>query len=269
MAAPEDFPTALSRYGSKCFGTDAMRKRLPESVFKRFVKTVRNGKPLGRDVAPLVAEAILAWALAQGCTHFAHWFLPLTNTSACKLDAFFGPKGIGEKALEFQPSSLVRGEPDASSFPSGGLRITAEARGYTTWDPGSPAFIRDATLYIPSVFLSLNKEALDFKTPLLRSCESLNTAALRFLKFFPKVKAKRVFSYSGCEQEYFLIPRDLYDRRMDLKLCGRTLLGASSSKTQQLQDHYMSQIRAEIAAYMSDLDLTLWELGVPAKTKHN
>jgi glutamine synthetase len=246
-----------------------MRKRLPESVFKRFVKTVRNGRPMSPEVSSLVAKALMAWALSKGSTHFAHWFLPLTNASACKLDAFFVPKVVGEEDFDFSKSALVRGEPDASSFPSGGLRITAEARGYTTWDPGSPAFIRDGTLYIPSVFLSFNKDALDYKTPLLRSCESLNTVGLRFLKFFPKVKAKRIFSYAGCEQEYFLIPRDLYDRRMDLKLCGRTLLGASAAKTQQLQDHYMSQIRTEVAAYMSDLDQALWELGVPAKTKHN
>jgi glutamine synthetase len=246
-----------------------MSKRLPESVFKRLVKTIKKGKPLDPDIAPAVAQAMMQWALQQGCTHYAHWFIPLTNAAACKHDAFFEPTAIGEAALDFPTSTLVRGEPDASSFPSGGLRATFEARGYTGWDPTSPAFVRDGTLFIPSVFLSLGKEALDYKVPLLRSIEALNSAVLRFLKFFPRIKAKRIFSYSGCEQEYFLIPRDLFDQRMDLKLCGRTLLGISPSKAQQLEDHYMSHIRSKISVYMADLDKELWQLGIPGKTKHN
>jgi glutamine synthetase len=246
-----------------------MSKRLPESIFRSLVKTIKLGKPLGPDIAPYVAQAMLQWALSQGCTHYSHWFIPLTNATACKHEAFFSPTAIGEAALDFPTSVLVRGEPDASSFPSGGLRATFEARGYTGWDPTSPAFVRDGTLFIPSVFLSLGKEALDYKVPLLRSIEALNAAALRFLKFFPKVKAKRVVSYSGCEQEYFLVPRDLYEKRMDLRLCGRTLLGLAPPKTQQLEDHYMSHIRSKISAYMTELDKELWQLAIPGKTKHN
>ncbi|KAH0791022.1 glutamine synthetase type III [Histomonas meleagridis] len=262
-------PELYKIYGSKTFREAIIRERLTKSIYESYLKTIEYGMPLDVSIAPEVAKVMMQWAIEQGATHYAHWFLPMTNNTACKHDAFFVPSSIGEAMLDFPSNTLVRGEPDASSFPSGGLRATFEARGYTTWDPTSPAFVRDGTLYIPSVFFSYNGEALDRKVPLLKSCEALNSAGLRFLKFFPKVSAKRVMACVGAEQEYFLIDRDLYNKRTDLKLCGRTLLGALPIKGQQLSDHYMAHIRIQVSKFMSALDQQLWELGVPAKTKHN
>ena len=266
----ESRPTLLKLYGSKVFREAVIRERLTKQVYQSFLKTIEEGLPLDVSIAPKVATAMMQWAIEQGATHYAHWFLPMSNVTASKHDAFLNPTSIGEAVLEFPSETLVKGEPDASSFPSGGLRATFEARGYTAWDPTSPAFISNGTLYIPSVFMSFTGEALDQKVPLLKSIEALNKQGLRFFKFFSQTKdATRVNSTVGAEQEYFLIDRDVYSRREDLKLCGRTLLGASPAKGQQLDDHYMARIRIRVAKFMEELDHNLWELGVPAKTKHN
>jgi glutamine synthetase len=271
LAALADDRPELSRlFGSKCFREAVIRERLPRAVFESYIRTIELGKAIQLDIAPQVAKAMMSWAVAQGATHYAHWFIPMTNATACKHEAFFSPSAIGEAVLEFPPSTLVRGEPDASSFPSGGLRATFEARGYTTWDPTSPAFVRSGTLYIPSVFSSYGGEALDQKIPLLKSIEALNVEGLRFLKYFPIGKdAARIHAYAGPEQEYFLVPRELFKKRPDLQLCGRTLLGIPPSKGQQLEDHYMGHIKMGVADFMADLDRELWMIGVPAKTKHN
>jgi glutamine synthetase len=266
----DDRPELSRVFGCKCFREAIIRERLPRAVYESYIRTIELGKPIHIDIAPQVAKALMSWAIAQGASHYAHWFIPLTNATACKHEAFFSPSAIGEAVLEFPSSTLVRGEPDASSFPSGGLRATFEARGYTTWDPTSPAFVRSGTLYIPSVFSSYGGEALDQKIPLLKSIEALNVAGLQFLKFFPIANdATRIHAYAGPEQEYFLVPRDLYKRRPDLRLCGRTLLGIAPSKGQQLEDHYMGHVKLDVADYMSGLDYELWMIGVPAKTKHN
>lgn len=262
-------PDLYRVYGSKVFREAIVRERLSKAIYESFLKTFELRKPLDVSIAPEIAKAMMQWAIEQGATHYAHWFLPMTNQTACKHEAFFTPSALGEAMLEFPSDTLVRGEPDASSFPSGGLRATFEARGYTTWDPTSPAFIRDGTLYIPSVFQSYTGEALDRKVPLLKSNEAINKAGLRFLKFFPKVPCKRVITCAGAEQEYFLVDRDLYKQRMDLHICGRTLLGLLPTKGQQLEDHYMGQIKDRVRKFMADLDMRLWEIGVPAKTKHN
>ncbi|OHT13376.1 Glutamine synthetase, catalytic domain containing protein [Tritrichomonas foetus] len=263
-------PDLYRVYGSKVFREAVIRERLSKSIYDGFLKTIELGRTLDVSIAPEVAKAMMQWAIEQGATHYAHWFLPMTNNTACKHDSFFVPSSLGEAMLEFPSSTLVRGEPDASSFPSGGLRETFEARGYTTWDPTSPAFVRDGTLFIPSVFLSYTGEALDQKVPLLKSVEAVNKAGLRFLKFFPKLKnVKRVTTCAGAEQEYFIVDRGLYKKRMDLQICGRTLLGLLPSKGQQLEDHYMANINTAISNFMADLDNQLWEIGVPAKTKHN
>lgn len=262
-------PDLYRVFGSKVFRESIVRDRLSKSIYESYLKTFELRKPLDVSIAPEIAKAMMQWAIEQGATHYAHWFLPLTNSTACKHDAFFVPSALGEAMLEFPSNTLVRGEPDASSFPSGGLRATFEARGYTTWDPTSPAFVRDGTLYIPSVFISYNGDALDRKVPLLKSVEAINKAGMRLLKFFPKVSAKRVQTCAGAEQEYFLVDRELYKKRVDLQICGRTLLGLLPSKTQQLEDHYMANIEERVAKFMADLDLNLWEIGVPAKTKHN
>lgn len=261
-------PEIYRIYGSKVFREAIIRERLQKSIYESYLNTIEIAAPLDPKIAPEVARVMMEWAIQQGATHYAHWFLPLTNNTACKHDAFFTPSSVGEAKLEFPSNTLVRGEPDASSFPSGGLRATFEARGYTTWDPTSPAFVRDGTLYIPSVFISYTGDALDRKVPLLKSCEALNEAGLRLLKFFP-VRAQRLTASAGAEQEYFLISRELYKRRPDLRLCGRTLLGALPIRGQQLDDHYMGHIRVQVANYMASLDEELWEIGVPAKTKHN
>ena len=260
----------LPNYGSKVFRESEIRLRLTRKVYESYLKTLETGKSIDVNIAPNVAKAMMDWAIENGATHYAHWFIPMTDSTACKHDAFYTPIAIGEATLEFPSSTLVKGEPDASSFPSGGLRATFEARGYTTWDPTSPAFIRDGTLYIPSVFVSYTGEALDRKLPLLRSCEALNREGLKFIKFFKgQEEVKRLTATVGAEQEYFLIDRKHYEQRLDLKLCGRTLIGSKPPKAQQLGDHYLARIRMRPSDFMQQLDKELWELGIPAKTKHN
>ena len=255
-------------FGSKVFNDRVMRERLPGTTYKALKKTIENGEPLDISVANVVANAMKDWAVEQGCTHFTHWFQPLTGVTAEKHDSFIQPNGDGV-IMEFSGKELIKGEPDASSFPSGSIRATYEARGYTTWDPTSPAFVRDGSLYIPTAFCSYTGEVLDKKTPLLRSMERLSTEAVKILHLLGKTDVKRVATTVGPEQEYFLIDKELYDQRVDLKLTGRTLFGAKAPKGQELEDHYFGAIKARVAAYMKELDEELWKLGVLAKTKHN
>ena len=258
-------------FGSKTFGDSDMRSRLPENVYKSLKATSRLGKPLDPEIADVVATAMKDWAIDQGATHYAHWFQPLSNIVAGKHDSFlsFVDAGSTKVVSEFSASALVKGEPDASSFPSGGLRATFEARGYTAWDPTSPVFVREGTLYIPTAFCSYTGEALDTKTPLLRAMQALNPQALRLLRCLGHTSAQVVTPTVGAEQEYFLIDRELYEQRLDLKLCGCTLLGAKPPKGQELDDHYCGRIRLRVAEFMRDLDRELWSLGIPSKTKHN
>ena len=256
------------RFGSKVFNDKVMRERLPGSTYKALKKTIENGEPLDSSVASVVANAMKDWAVEQGCTHFTHWFQPMTGVTAEKHDSFIQPCGDGV-IMEFSGKELIKGEPDASSFPSGGIRATFEARGYTTWDPTSPAFVKDGSLYIPTAFCSYTGEVLDKKTPLLRSMERLSAEAVKILRLLGKTDVTRVATTVGPEQEYFLIDKDLYEQRVDLKLTGRTLFGAMAPKGQELEDHYFGAIKTRVAAYMKDLDEALWELGIFAKTKHN
>ncbi len=256
-------------YGSMVFGDALMRERLPKDIYKALRKTIETGSHLELDVANVVATAMKEWALEMGATHFTHWFQPMTGVTAEKHDSFIVPDDKGQVIMEFSGKSLVKGEPDASSFPSGGLRATFEARGYTAWDPTSYAFIKDKTLYIPTAFCSYSGEALDKKTPLLRSMQALNKQALRVLRLFGNADAKRVVSSVGAEQEYFLIDKEVYKKRPDLMYCGRTLFGARPPKGQELEDHYFGSIKNRVSAFMHELDEELWKLGVPAKTKHN
>ena len=256
-------------FGSRVFSDAVMRQRLPKRVYDSLKLTNRDGAALDPAIADIVAGAMKDWAVEQGATHYTHWFQPMTNVTAGKHDSFITPTSDGAVILEFSGKSLVMGEPDASSFPSGGLRNTFEARGYTAWDPTSPAFIRDRTLYIPTAFCSFTGEALDQKTPLLRSMQVLSQQALRVLHLFGNTTAHRVVPAVGAEQEYFLVDRELYERRLDLKICGRTLFGAKPPKGQELDDHYCGRIRLRIAEFMHALDEELWALGVTAKTKHN
>lgn len=255
-------------FGSKVFNDRVMRERLPGTTYKALKKTIENGEPLDISVANVVANAMKDWAVEQGCTHFTHWFQPMTGVTAEKHDSFIQPNGDGV-IMEFSGKELIKGEPDASSFPSGSIRATYEARGYTTWDPTSPAFVRDGSLYIPTAFCSYTGEVLDKKTPLLRSMERLSTEAVKILHLLGKTDVKRVATTVGPEQEYFLIDKELYDQRVDLKLTGRTLFGAKAPKGQELEDHYFGAIKTRVAAYMKELDEELWKLGVLAKTKHN
>ncbi|MBQ8966335.1 glutamine synthetase III [Ruminococcus sp.] len=255
-------------FGSDVFNESVMREKLPKSTFKALKKTIDNGDPLGADVANIVANAMKDWAVEKGCTHYTHWFQPMTGLTAEKLDSFITPTDGGHVIMEFSGKELVKGEPDASSFPSGGLRATFEARGYTAWDPTSYAFIKEKTLCIPTAFCSYNGEALDKKTPLLRSMEAVNRSALRVLKLFGS-DATRVVANVGPEQEYFLVDREMYSHRKDLIFTGRTLFGAPAPKGQELEDHYFGTIKTRVAAYMKDLDEQLWKLGIYAKTKHN
>ncbi len=255
-------------FGSMVFNDSKMQARLPKATYKALQKTVRNGEPLDLSVANVVANAMKDWAVEMGCTHYTHWFQPMTGGTAEKHDSFISPSGDGV-IMEFSGKELIKGEPDASSFPSGGIRATFEARGYTTWDPTSPAFIRDGTLYIPTAFCSYTGEVLDKKTPLLRSMERLSSEAVKVLHLLGKTEVNRVATTVGPEQEYFLIDRELYEQRVDLKLCGRTLYGAMAPKGQELEDHYFGSIKTRVAAYMRELDEELWKLGVLAKTKHN
>ena len=255
-------------FGSMVFGDKAMRERLPKSTYKALKKTIENGEPLDESVANVVANAMKDWAVEMGATHYTHWFQPMTGVTAEKHDSFIQPNGDGV-IMEFSGKELIKGEPDASSFPSGGIRAPFEARGYTTWDPTSPAFVRDGSLYIPTAFCSYTGEVLDKKTPLLRSMERLSAEAVRMLHLLGETDVTRVATTVGPEQEYFLIDKDLYEQRVDLKLCGRTLFGAKAPKGQELEDHYFGSIKTRVAEYMRDLDEELWKLGILAKTKHN
>ncbi|MBQ8730349.1 MAG: glutamine synthetase III, partial [Lachnospiraceae bacterium] len=256
-------------YGSMVFNDTVMRERLPKDTYKALVKTIETGKHLELDVANVVAAAMKDWAVEKGATHFTHWFQPMTGVTAEKHDSFISPEANGKVIMEFSGKELVKGEPDASSFPSGGLRATFEARGYTAWDPTSYAFIKNGSLCIPTAFCSYSGEALDKKTPLLRSMQAIDKQALRILKLFGDDKTTRVITTVGAEQEYFLIDKDLYEKRPDLLNCGRTLFGAKPPKGQELEDHYFGAIKQRVSDYMKELDEELWKLGVPAKTKHN
>ena len=255
-------------YGSKVFNEHVMKERLPSATYKSLERTLHKGAPLDIEVANVVASVMKRWAMELGATHYTHWFQPLTGITSEKHDGFVSPVGDGTAIMEFSGKELVRGEPDASSFPSGGLRATCEARGYTAWDPTSYAFVKDDVLCIPTAFVSYTGEALDKKTPLLRSMNALSGQAIRILKLFGK-DVDYVSTTVGPEQEYFLIKKEDYEARQDLILTGRTLFGAPSAKGQELEEHYFGVIRPEVSAFMKDLDEELWKLGVPAKTKHN
>ena len=256
------------RYGTMVFSEDVMKKWLPKDVYKKLAATIEEGEPLDLDVANAVAHAMKEWAISKGATHYAHWFQPLSGITSEKHDSFLEPNHDGTAITKFSGKALIKGESDASSFPNGGLRATFEARGYTAWDATSPAFIKDDVLCIPTAFCSYTGEALDKKTPLLRSMTALDEQAKRVLALFGKTP-KKVVPSVGDEQEYFLIKKDAYRRRRDLVICGRTLFGAAPCKGQELEEHYFGAIRPTVSAYMKDLDDELWALGIPAKTKHN
>ncbi len=256
-------------FGCMVFNDQKMQERLPKSTYKALKKTINDGEPLDLSVANVVASAMKDWAIELGCTHYTHWFQPMTGITAEKHDSFITPNGDGQVIMEFSGKELIKGEPDASSFPNGGIRATFEARGYTTWDPTSPAFVRDGSLYIPTAFCSYTGEILDKKTPLLRSIERISNEAVKILHLLGETDVTRVAPTVGPEQEYFLIDRSLYEKREDLKLTGRTLFGAKAPKGQELDDHYFGAIKARVSSYMKELDEELWKLGVLAKTKHN
>ena len=256
------------RFGTMVFSEDVMKKWLPKDVYKKLAATIEGGEPLDLDVANAVAHAMKEWAISKGATHYAHWFQPLSGITSEKHDSFLEPNHDGTAITKFSGKALIKGESDASSFPNGGLRATFEARGYTAWDATSPAFIKDDVLCIPTAFCSYTGEALDKKTPLLRSMTVLDEQAKRVLALFGK-HPKRVVPYVGDEQEYFLIKKDAYRKRRDLVICGRTLFGAAPAKGQELEEHYFGAIRPTVSAYMKDLDDELWSLGIPSKTKHN
>ena len=256
-------------FGSDVFNEATMKQRLPEKTFDVWKNCIATGVQLPLDAANDIAEAMKQWAIEKGATHYTHWFQPMTGITAEKHDSFITPTGDGRVIMEFSGKELVRGEPDASSFPSGGLRATFEARGYTAWDPTSCAFVRDGSLYIPTCFFSYTGEVLDKKTPLLRSMDEVSREAVRILRLFGDTETKRVIASVGAEQEYFLLPKDLYAQREDLRLTGRTLFGAQPPKGQELDDHYFGTIRTRVSSFMKDLDEQLWRLGVLSKTKHN
>ena len=256
-------------FGSLVFNDTVMQARLPKATYQALQETIQKGSRLDPEVANIVANAMKDWALEKGATHFTHWFQPMTGVTAEKHDSFISPCGSGKVIMEFSGKNLIQGEPDASSFPSGGLRATFEARGYTAWDPTSYAFIKDKTLCIPTAFCSYGGEVLDKKTPLLRSMETLSRQALRVLRLFGNTEATRVLTTVGPEQEYFLVDQALYNQREDLILTGRTLYGARSPKGQELEDHYFGAIKPRVKAFMEDLNDELWKLGVLAKTEHN
>ena len=258
-----------SLFGSMVFGDPVMKDRLPKDVYDALQRTIKTGEPLDVSIANVVANAMKEWAIEKGATHYTHWFQPMTGITAEKHDSFISPAEGGSAIAEFSGKTLVKGEPDASSFPSGGIRATFEARGYTAWDPTSYAFIKDDCLYIPTAFCSYGGEALDKKTPLLRSMEAINRQALRVLKLFGNDDVKAVRTTVGPEQEYFLIDKSVYDRRRDLIFTGRTLFGAPAPKGQELEDHYFGAIKPRVKAFMAELDEELWKLGVLAKTEHN
>ncbi len=256
-------------FGSMVFSDKVMQKVLPKETYEKVLEARNSGVPLNLEDAKIVAEAMKDWAIKNGATHYTHWFQPMTGTSAEKHDAFIEPSGNGEVILKFSEKSLVSGESDASSFPNGGLRATFEARGYTAWDPTSYAFIKDGSLCIPTAFCSYGGEALDKKTPLLRSMEALSKQAVRILRLFGNEEVNKVIASVGAEQEYFLIDKAVYEKRIDLVHCGRTLFGARPSKGQELNDHYYGAIKSRVSAFMKEVDMELWKLGVYAKTKHN
>ena len=264
-----DAEKLTEEFGCLVFNDKVMKDRLPKDIYKAVHKTIEKGTHLELDVANCVAAVMKEWAVENGATHFTHWFQPMTGLTAEKHDSFISPTEDGKIIMEFSGKELVKGEPDASSFPSGGLRATFEARGYTAWDPSSPAFIKDGSLYIPTAFCSYGGEALDKKTPLLRSMEALSREAVKMLKLLGYEDVNRVNTTIGSEQEYFLIDKDDYKLRKDLLFTGRTLLGAPATKGQEMEDHYFGVIKPKVSAYMHDLDEELWKLGIPAKTKHN
>lgn len=263
-----DMNKLLEDYGCLTFSDDVMKERIPKSVYKAFHDALNNGEPLARETATVIANAMKVWAVENGATHFTHWFMPMTGLTAEKHDAFLEPDG-NKAVLEFSGKTLRKGEPDASSFPSGGLRATFEARGYTAWDCTSPAFVKDGTLYIPTLFCSYTGEALDKKTPLLKSVDALSKASCRLLPMLGMEGVTQVSASVGSEQEYFLVADEFYQKRMDLKLTGRTLYGAMAPKGQELEDHYFGSIKRKVSAFMKDLDKELWKYGIPSKTKHN
>ena len=256
-------------FGSMVFNDEVMRQRLPREVYKALTKTIATGRTIDPAIADVVANAMKDWAIEKGATHYTHWFQPLTGVTAEKHDAFITPIPGDRVVMEFCGKELIRGEADGSSFPSGGLRATFEARGYTAWDPASYAFVKDGTLYIPTAFCSYTGEALDTKTPLLRSMDAISEQALRILRLFGDTTTRRVTTTVGAEQEYFLVSKDYFDQRKDLIYCGRTLFGAPAPKGQEMDDHYFGPIKPKVAAFMAELDETLWTLGVNAKTEHN
>lgn len=259
----------LDEYGSMTFNDSVMKERIPRSTYKAFHEALDEGKPLPKEVATVIANAMKIWAIEHGATHFTHWFTPMTGLTAEKHDAFLEPDHKGGAVLEFSGKTLRKGEPDASSFPSGGLRATFEARGYTSWDVTSPAFVKDGSLYIPTLFGSYTGEALDKKTPLLRSCDALSKSSVNLLHKLGMEDVKRVTASVGAEQEYFLVPDEYWQKRIDLRLAGRTLYGAMAPKGQELEDHYFGSIKRRVGAFMKDLDRALWKYGIPSKTKHN
>ena len=256
-------------FGSDVFNEATMIKRLAPEIYSAWKHCIQTGSPLQLDVANEIAEGMKQWALEKGATHYTHWFQPMTGITAEKHDSFISPVGDGRVIMEFSGKELVRGEPDASSFPSGGLRATFEARGYTAWDPTSYAFVKDGSLYIPTCFFSYTGEALDKKTPLLRSIDEVSREAIRIIRLFGDHETQRIIPCVGAEQEYFLLPKDLYAQREDLRLTGRTLFGAPPPKGQELDDHYFGTIRTRVSSCMKDLDEQLWRLGILSKTKHN
>ncbi len=256
-------------FGTMVFNDSVMRERLPKDAYDAVRRATDDGTPLPLEYAKSVASAMKDWAIEKGATHFTHWFQPMTGITAEKHNSFALPHGNGGVIMKFSEKSLVKGESDASSFPSGGLRATFEARGYTAWDPTSYAFVKDGSLFIPTAFCSYGGEALDKKTPLLRSMEALNRQALRILRLFGNDKVKKVTPTVGAEQEYFLIDKSVYEKRIDLIACGRTLFGARPPKGQELEDHYYGAIKTRVANFMQELDEELWKLGVYAQTKHN
>ena len=256
-------------FGAKVFNEDVMREKLPKDIYKSLTVTIAEGRTIDPSIANVVANAMKDWAIEKGATHYTHWFQPLTGVTAEKHDSFIAPVGNCKVVMEFSGKELIKGESDASSFPSGGLRATFEARGYTAWDPASYAFVKDGTLYIPTAFCSYTGEALDTKTPLLRSMTAINTQALRIVRLFGDAQAKRVNTTVGAEQEYFIVDNEIYKKRRDLLYCGRTLFGAPAPKGQELEDHYFGPLKPRISKFMRELDEELWTLGINSKTKHN
>ncbi|MEG2429649.1 MAG: glutamine synthetase III, partial [Oscillospiraceae bacterium] len=259
----------FNSFGSMVFNQNVMKERLPAQVYNCIQESIIHGQGLHKEIADTVADAMKEWAISLGATHFTHWFQPMTNVTAGKHDSFISLNKDGKVIINFSGKELIKGEPDASSFPSGGLRNTFEARGYTMWDCTSPAFVRDGTLYIPTAFCSYTGEALDAKTPLLRSMAVISEQSLRLLRLFGNKTSTHVNATVGAEQEYFLIDRKLYEQRLDLKICGRTLFGAKPSKGQEMDDHYFGRIRLRVSEFMHQLDEELWKLGITSKTKHN